>query len=154
MSSESGEVGLGCMSDEISDATPALIKEIWNQMIIKIKHPELYLPVKNVKSEDRDGFVYRTMEFAADGPMKGTLFEENIYEEFDGEVGVIRFVTLKDGVVTDMEIVNELLKGPARIEYYQRNYKTGERIYWKAPAAPVMGSINKTIENARKDCKE
>merc|ERR1719228_2394739 len=129
------------MSEPVSDVTPALLKEIWNQMVIKIKHPNLYLPVDNVKTVDHEGCVGRSME--------GKIIEENIYSTvFDGEVGEIRFVVLERGVESDVEIINVLLKDPVRIEYYQRNKNTKERIFWHAPKEACLHSINKTIENA------
>jgi len=138
---------MGVMGDPIEGAD---IKAVWNMMVLKIKQPQLFLPVKNVKTTDHGSYVAREMEFAAKGhPLFGHIYREKIYKTFDGESGEIRFVILSDdGAETDLEHVNSLYKNPARIEYYQRKRSNGERVYWNGPRAAVRLSIEKTVKMA------
>jgi len=141
------DVVMGVMGDPIEGAD---IKSVWNMMILKITQPQLYLPVKNVKTQDHGSYVGREMEFAGEGhPLLGHIYKEKIYSTFDGECGEVRFVILSDdGAETDLEHVNALYKNPARIEYYQRKRSNGERVYWGGPRAAVRQAIEKTVQMA------
>jgi len=138
------EIGLGVSSAPIENCDA---DKLWKAMLVKIKQPNLFIPVVNVKITDCEGFVKRSMEFAGDGPVAGTVVEENIYT--DVKSGEIRSVRLdKDGKETDMEIINVLHKDPVRIEYFQRSRSTKERVPFKAPKAGGLATIAKTIEMA------
>ena len=141
------EVGLGVSSGPIENVTPDFLAKIWKHMVVKIKQPNLFLPVTNVKTEDCDGYVKRSMELKTNGD----VLKENIYSEFDGETGEIRFVVLKDGKETDNEIINALYKDPPRIEYFQRSISSGERVHFGVPKHLVLEAISKTIEFARQE---
>lgn len=49
---------------------------------------------------------------------------------------------------TDTEVVNALLRDPARIEYYMRSVAKKERLDWKAPLASCVAAIDLTIQKA------
>jgi len=144
-------VGLGCESAVFSNVK---LGPLWEAMVVKIKRPDLFLPVTNVVTEDRDGFVYRSMHMTALG---GTI-REHIYA--NEKLHEIRFVVLnEDNTESDHEHINKLhilneAQTEFKLEYYQR--KTGsagaqsDRIFWKVPADTVRKAFVKTIEMANK----
>mmetsp|Transcript_1279 Transcript_1279/g.2240 ORF Transcript_1279/g.2240 Transcript_1279/m.2240 type:complete len:159 (+) Transcript_1279:129-605(+) len=143
-------VGLGYVSEPISGATA---EALWQEMCVKIKRPQDFLPVINVLCEDRDGatglHVWRTMDFTGPGPMHGKTIVEHIYA--DETAGEIRFVVQNDstGSETDTEVVNVLLRDPLRIEYCMRSVASKERKDWKAPLPSCVIAINLTIQKAQ-----
>mmetsp|Transcript_45615 Transcript_45615/g.97147 ORF Transcript_45615/g.97147 Transcript_45615/m.97147 type:complete len:106 (-) Transcript_45615:227-544(-) len=64
--------------------------------------------------------------------------------------GEIRFVPLdSDGKEGRFEIVNAMRKAPLRVEYYQRDRHTMERVAWDMPVSRVRAAIEQTITLAR-----
>ena len=89
-------VGLGYKQDVESKAT---FEELWNVFVVKVYHPDRFLPVTHVKTrENADGSVYREMTMG-----NGKVMVEDIY--MDKEKGEIRFVLLDaDGKASDVEL--------------------------------------------------
>jgi len=139
--------GLGVSGGAIENVTPDLLQKIWKHMVVKIKQPNLFLPVHNVQTQDCDGYVKRSMELKS----TGEVIKENIYEKFNGDNGEIAFVILQDDKESDEEIINALYKDPTRIEYFKRSRSSGARLDWNAPKHLVLEAINKTVEMARNE---
>eukprot|EP01088_Endostelium_zonatum_P009293 TRINITY_DN2248_c0_g1_i1.p1 TRINITY_DN2248_c0_g1~~TRINITY_DN2248_c0_g1_i1.p1 ORF type:complete len:137 (+),score=41.25 TRINITY_DN2248_c0_g1_i1:136-546(+) len=110
--------------------------KIWASMVDKIYHPDKFLPVSNVKSEDKDGYVYREMT------ARGEVIKENIYSnEVTGEIA---FVDVGNGET----VYNVYHKSEGTIEYWRSKSRGGERIFWEAPASAIRGAIQKTVDFA------
>merc|ERR1711962_986790 len=147
-----GEIGFGAIGAPIKKGVD--ISGVWQKMMLKITHPQLFLPVINVKIIDCGVYVRREMEFAARGhPLFGHIYKEKIYHKFDGKYGEIRFVIIDDmGEETDLEHVNALsnyASDPPTIEYFQRKISSGKRVHWNAPKAAVIAAIAKTVKMAQ-----
>ena len=55
----------------------------------------------------------------------------------------------EDGSEGELEVVNKLLRGPMRIEYFQRSRTTMERVHSSIPLAEVASSIETMIALAK-----
>eukprot|EP01111_Echinosteliopsis_oligospora_P009975 TRINITY_DN3018_c0_g1_i1.p1 TRINITY_DN3018_c0_g1~~TRINITY_DN3018_c0_g1_i1.p1 ORF type:complete len:139 (-),score=24.54 TRINITY_DN3018_c0_g1_i1:13-429(-) len=120
------------------DVITAPFDKIWKYMIDKVYHPDKYLPVSNVKSEQRGDVVYREMTYRDIVKREDIVCNEDAAE--------IKFIsTEKDEVV-----FNKYDKTTQRISYWLEN-KNGEPIYWAVPASIVVKSIATTKESAEKD---
>ena len=137
--SEQAIVGLGYKQAVDNSAS---FDDLWKVFVMKVYHPDRFLPVTDVKTRDNaDGSVYREMS------LHGTVIIETIY--LDKEKGEVRFVVLRpDGQESDLEHVNALYRGtPMQIEYYQRKVG-GERVSWETPRKLVAAAIRKQLDLA------
>jgi hypothetical protein len=129
-------VGLGVRALEKINAS---YENIWTMILDKVYHPEKYLPMTNVKIEDRaPNHVYREMS-----SKETVVLREDIY--LDKENGEARFV------VQDMDEVhvNKFHKEPDKqyLEYWAEN-KQGQRISWNVPKAWALKAMQVIKEKA------
>ena len=129
-------VGLGTRLPSVINAP---FDRIWSVMVDKIYHTSNYLPVTNVKTQDRaPNHVFRDMVF------NGEVFLHDIY--LDKDKGEIRFeVVDKDEVQ-----VNKFSKNTNEIEYYLENKKR-KRIPWNIPKETVLKAMAITKERTEQD---
>jgi len=129
-------VGLGVRAP---DKINAPYEKIWSTMVDKVYHPDKFLPVTNVKTEDRaPNHVYREMNMEK----AGTVIED-IY--LDKDKGEIRFVAQDKDEVH----VNKFHKDADKeyLEYWEEN-KQGERVSWHAPKSLVLKAMKLTKDTA------
>lgn len=142
MSAEPEEaVGMG-VSMEIPEEIPTA--KVWEALLIKIKQPNLFLPVTDVVTRPSDDGlgVYREMSI---GPKR--IFE-NIYA--NEELLEVVFNVIDD----DNEHVNIILveegTGRRTLEFYKRlSSNKNERVHWDAPKKIGLGGVAKVLEMAR-----
>lgn len=145
------EVGLGYCSSGLDGVSRT---HVFKAMMHKIDHPERFLPVSKVSVRPAvgpaafEGALWRSMQYDGPGPLHGQTVVEHIYA--DGVEGEIRFVGLDaKGSEGPLEIVNTLLRNPLRIEYYQRDRVTLQRVSWAAPVASAADAIEATLRLAQ-----
>jgi hypothetical protein len=145
MSDLSGEVGLGASQVIENDITT---ENVWQVLQIKIKEPNLFLPVSDVvhrPSDDGLG-IYREMSI---GPKR---VKENIYaDERNLEV---KFVVINENNEHVNKIHIDPETGVRTLEFYKRDSTTKERIHWSAPKKIAVEGIQNCLEMARKISKE
>lgn len=132
-------VGLGIAMPIPDDITS---EQVWKALLIKIKQPDLFLPVSEVVTRPSDDGVgtYREMS------MGNTRIIENIYT--NESIFEVNFSVISDPT----DHVNVILTDPAgrrTLEFYKRNTESKERVHWTVPATVAMGGINKVLEMAR-----
>eukprot|EP00123_Amoebidium_parasiticum_P007125 comp17893_c0_seq1/m.18136 comp17893_c0_seq1/g.18136 ORF comp17893_c0_seq1/g.18136 comp17893_c0_seq1/m.18136 type:complete len:156 (-) comp17893_c0_seq1:379-846(-) len=137
----------GLLSDKITGVTR---EALWHEFVVKVFHPDHYLPVVNVKTSDNeDGSVHREMELAVhmnDHMHKGRVLVEDI--TMDEEKGVCKFQVLDAEGKPTREVhynfLHEEDDGSFRIEYCDIDPVTNEK-------KPLMGgvAIQKKVANAR-----
>lgn len=131
-------VGLGVSQTIAEDIST---EQVWKALLIKIKEPNLFLPVTDVitrPSEDGRG-TYREMSL---GPNR---IIENIYA--DEALLEVKFVVEND-IVEHVNIIHTN-NGVRTLEFYKRHSQTGERVQWDAPKQVGLGGIEKVLEKAR-----
>ncbi len=131
-------VGLGVSQPIAEDIST---EQVWKALLIKIKEPNLFLPVTDVvtrPSDDGRG-TYREMNV---GPNR---IIENIYA--DEALLEVKFV-VKDDIIEHVNIVHTN-NGVRTLEFYKRHSQTGERVQWDAPKRLALGGIEKVLEKAR-----
>ncbi|CAF0810367.1 unnamed protein product [Adineta steineri] len=132
-------VGLGVRAPERINAP---FDRVWAVMIDKMYNTSKYLPVHNVKTEDRSPtHVYREMTIGSDKTIK-----EDIYLDKDNG-------TIRCNVIGADEIhFNKFHKNTDEqvLEYWMENSK-GERIPWNAPKSVVLKAMKITKEMAEKE---
>ncbi len=129
-------VGLGVRAP---DKINAPYEKIWSMMVDKVYHPDKYLPVTNVKTEDRaPNHVYREMSMGNAG-----IVIEDIY--LDKDKGEIRFVVHGKDEVR----INKFYKDADKeyLEYWAENNQ-GERVSWHAPKSSVLKAMKSTKDAA------
>jgi hypothetical protein len=129
-------VGLGVRAP---DKINAPYEKIWTTMVDKVYHPDKFLPVTNVKTEDRaPNHVYREMNMEN----AGTVIED-IY--LDKDKGEIRFVVQGNDEVR----INKFHKDADKeyLEYWAENIQ-GERVSWHAPKSGVLKAMKLTKDTA------
>ena len=129
-------VGFGVQAPEKINAP---YERIWSTMLDKVYHPDKYLPVTDVKTEDRaSNHVYREMRMN-----KTNLIVEDIY--LDKENGEARFVAQDTGAIH----INKFHKDADKqyLEYWAEN-KEGQRISWNAPKIIVLKAMKTTKDKA------
>lgn len=134
------EVGLGVameIPDEIST------EKVWEVLLIKIKQPNLFLPVTDVVTRPSDDGlgIYREMSI---GPNRIT---ENIYA--NEALHEVVFNVIND----DTEHVNIIMPnqetGGRTLEFFKRlTSNKEERVHWNAPKKLALGGIAKVLEMA------
>lgn len=131
-------VGLGVSQNIAEDISTA---QVWKALLIKIKEPNLFLPVSDVTtrpSDDGRG-TYREMSIGPNRMIENIYADEALLEvKFVVEGDVIEHVNIihaKDGVRT--------------LEFYKRHSQTGERVHWDAPKRLALGGVEKVLEMAR-----
>jgi len=142
----SDAVGMGYTSEPLGEQSEA---DLFKAMTLKATRPELFqrLPGVKIRTEPRGGRVFRETKFPDDGPLDGIVAREHIY--VDDAAREIRIVRLDDDDAEgDEEEVNRLLADPARIEYFYRDRRTRERVFWASPRRMAVAMIANTLELA------
>ena len=131
-------VGLGAgmeIPEEIST------DKVWAVLLIKIKQPNLFLPVTDVVTRPIEGGgTYREMSM---GPSR---IIENIY--YDESILEVNFNVTND----QNEHVNTILvdnNGKRTLEFFKRNSVTKERVEWAVPKQTVLTGMVKIFDMAR-----
>ena len=90
-----------------------------------------------------EGGLWRSLTFD-----NGDTVAEHAYASpADGEIRFVRLDGSHDEGV--LEVVHALYKAPLRIEHYQRDRTTLERVPWSEPRARVAAAIEETVRLAR-----
>ncbi|CAF1327219.1 unnamed protein product [Adineta steineri] len=134
-------VGLGVRAPERINAP---FERVWAVMVDKVYNTSKYLPVQDVKTEDRSPtHVYREMAMCSQ-PDK--IMKEDIY--LDKDSGTIRFAVIG----ADEIHINKFHKNADEqvLEYWMENSK-GERIPWNAPKSFVLKAMKVTKDLAEKE---
>lgn len=139
-SSESELAGMG-IKMEIPEDIPT--ENVWKVLLIKIKQPDLFLPVTDVvtrPSDDGRG-TYREMSMGANRIIENIYTDESIYE--------VNFSVENDETDHVNIILTDPTTGKRTLEFYKRNSATKERVFWAGPAAIGLGGIRKVLDMAR-----
>ena len=133
-------VGLGA-SLPIEDSVSS--DSVWKVLLEKIQNPQLFLPVEDVISRTSDDGLgtYREMTI----PSMNARMIENIY--VDKSIWEVKFVRTD----TSLEHVNIItdVDGVRKLEFYQRDSITKERVPWHAPKEVALGGISKVLKRAK-----
>ena len=138
-----GLAGLGVSVSVEGVGRTSLLKAMMNA----IDMPERFLPVTNVSVRAAIGHA------ASDGALwrrliiDGSPVTEHIYTS--PAAGEIRFVPVDGEQEGALEVVNELHRSPLRIEHYQRDRMTLQRVHWSAPRSRIIAAIETTVELAK-----
>ena len=145
---DAAEAGLGVGVEVAGVSRAALIKAMMNH----IDMPERFAPsivhcsvrMASGPAAD-DGALWRSLTYD-DGR---TVLQHAYASPADGE---IRFVGLEEGGREGaLEVVNALSSPPGatpRLEHFQRDRTTLERVHWAAPRAAVAAAIDATVRLA------
>lgn len=142
-------IELGYCSPPILDCAE---DRLWEAMTAEIKsavgHYDKFVAEVVVLDGEPGSASQRTMFFKAPGPLQGTTITENIYQDF--ESGEIRLRKVREDGHEEKgtEVVHKLLRNPLRIEYFQRNVKTAERIPICMSPAAANDAFSSTIRQA------
>jgi hypothetical protein len=148
-STKPAPVGLGvCSVDGECDGLSRT--KLFKAMMSKIDQPQRFSEVSQVSvraavgAAAEEGALWRSM-LCAD---EGTVVEHVYASPAESE---IRFVRLKSDNKTEgaLEVVNALCRVPLRVEYFQRNRLTRERVHWSAASDTAVNAIRATLELAR-----
>ena len=135
MSAEEAMVGFGYRSPFTIDLP---FERVWAAMIDKVYHTGKYLPVINVKTEERPTHVYREMTMISPSQnanySDGRIYKQEIY--LDKDNAEMRFVC----VDVDEVHINKYHKDEKVLEYYAMN-KKDERQFWNAPQSYVYHAM-------------
>lgn len=139
----------GVTSDPITDVPK---ERLWGPLVDKVYHPDRYIPVDDVTTEEKGDHVWRRMHYCGEGIMKDKDIVENIYLDKDHDA--IRFVALDpEGKEKDEEIINEVVEddsGKPCLHYYLRLKSTGQPLHWNAPAHINLKDMEKVVDAARR----
>ncbi|PRP89243.1 hypothetical protein PROFUN_02117 [Planoprotostelium fungivorum] len=125
------------------EPTEVPFSRLWPVMIAKIRRPQDFLPVHNVRYtdvRDENGVILYVDRYMS---MNGSeeQIHEFIYEDEKG--GAIRFVRQDTGDV----VINAYHFDRKTIEYWLED-KEGRRIPWETPPGAVLNSIRATYQKA------
>ena len=135
--------GLGVSVDVEGVGRTSLIKAMMNA----IDMPERFLPVTSVSVRAALGHA------AAEGALwrrvvlDGAPMTEHVYA--NPAAGEIRFVPVDGEQEGLLEVVHELQRSPLRIEHYQRDRVTLQRVHWSAPRPRIVAAIEATVQLAK-----
>ncbi|KAK7249454.1 tubulin-like protein [Aureococcus anophagefferens] len=142
----SDAVGMGYTSEPLGEQSEA---DLFKAMTLKATRPELFqrLPGVKIRTERAAARLPET-KFPDDGPLDGIVAREHIY--VDDAAREIRIVRLDDDDAEgDEEEVNRLrIADPARAEYFYRDRRTRERVFWASPRQMAVAMIANTLELA------
>jgi hypothetical protein len=117
--------------------------KVWAVLLVKIKQPNLFLPVTDVVTrpcEDGVG-TYREMSMGPTRIIEHIYYDENILE--------VNFNVTND----EDEHVNIILvdkdTGKRTLEFFKRNSTTKERVQWDVPKHIALAGIVKIFDMAR-----
>ncbi len=134
------EAGHG-VSQEIPDEITT--ESVWKVLLIKIKEPNLILPVTDVSwriSDDGLG-IYREM---SSGPRR---VRENIYSDENMHEVIFKLIDEPDEIVNLISTHPET--GKRSLEFFRRNSTTKERVHWAVSAKLPLGGISKVLEMSK-----
>lgn len=151
-SESSAPAGLGFVTEPLGDVSP---KQLFKAMMFNIDgadrfHPVTSVTVRAAHGDAADaGAVWRSMKYVGPGPLNGQTIVEHVYT--DSSEGLIRFVRLEGPRQREgpLEVVHMLHRDPLRIECFQRNRLTLERVHWPVPLKSVAEAIKATVALAR-----
>ncbi len=135
------EAGLGIAKDIPDDISN---EKLWQVLLIKIKQPNLFLPVGDVVTRvSDDGLgIYREMTLLS----TGSKIIENIYT--NDSILEVSFSVVNDP--TDhVNIIHTDANGRRTLEFYKRSTSTKERVHWAGPAKIGLAGMVKMFEMAR-----
>lgn len=137
---EESMAGMGIAMDIPDDITT---EKVWQVLLVKIKQPNLFLPVTDVVTRVSDDGVgtYREMSL---GPNRIT---ENIY--YDETILEVNFIVANDPNEHVNIIVVDKDTGKRTLEFYKRNSDTKERVHWAVPAKTGLAGMGKIFDMAR-----
>jgi hypothetical protein len=142
MQAESNDelAGLGIKMEIPDDIST---EKVWEVLLIKIKQPNLFLPVTDVVTRVSDDGLgtYREMSM---GPNR---IVENIYA--DESKLEVSFVVIDDPTDHVNIIHTDAVTGTRTLEFYKRNTKTQERVHWSVPAKIGLTGMEKIFDMAR-----
>lgn len=136
-------IGLGWSSPELTGVT---VDGLWEALTHKARKPEQFMDVSNVKVEDRDQFLFRSMFVKASNK---TVIEHIYCNERKGEM-VYRVVDPKTKRESKDERVIAVKQRPLHLEFYHRHVSDGYRSYWPAPTKVVEGLVTGITALAKK----
>ena len=79
--------------------------------------------------------------------LDGAPMTEHVYA--NPAAGEIRFVPVDGEQEGVLEVVHELQRSPLRIEHYQRDRVTLQRVHWSAPRPRIVAAIEATVQLAK-----
>lgn len=143
MKTSSDECGLGVSVVVEGVGRTSLIKAMMNA----IDMPERFLPVTSVSVRAAighaasEGALWRRMV------LDGAPVTEHVYAS--PTAGEIRFVPVDGEQEGALEVINSLHRSPLRIEHYQRDRTTLQRVHWSAPRPRTIAAIEATVQLAK-----
>ena len=135
--------GLGVSVDVEGVGRTSLVKAMMNA----IDMPERFLPVTSVSVRAAIGHAASEGALWRRLVLDGTPTTEHIYA--NPAAGEIRFVPVDGEQEGALEVVNELHRSPLRIEHYQRDRTTLQRVHWSAPRPRIVAAIEATVQLAK-----
>ena len=144
VTTSSGETaGLGVSVDVEDVGRTSLVKAMMNA----IDMPERFLPVTSVSVRAAIGHAASEGALWRRLVIDGTPMTEHVYA--NPAAGEIRFVPVDGEQEGALEVVNELHRSPLRIEHYQRDRTTLQRVHWSAPRPRIVAAIEATVQLAK-----
>jgi hypothetical protein len=144
VTTSSGEMaGLGVSVDVEDVGRTSLVKAMMNA----IDMPERFLPVTSVSVRAAIGHAASEGALWRRLVIDGTPMTEHVYA--NPAAGEIRFVPVDGEQEGALEVVNELHRSPLRIEHYQRDRTTLQRVHWSAPRPRIVAAIEATVQLAK-----
>jgi hypothetical protein len=142
MSDGPAEVEMAGMGVAMEIPEAIATDKVWEVLLIKIKQPDLFLPVSDVLTRPSDDGLGTYREMSA-GPNKTRVFE-NIYA--DESIHEVKFRVAND----DAEHVNVILckDGVRTLEFYKRLSSDKEKVHWAVPGKMALGGIQKVLDMA------
>merc|ERR1719471_1780600 len=136
-------VGYGITSDPIRDCS---FDSLCSAVELAIKEPWRVIAVDQASCECRDceGFVQRRMRLTATGE---TVVERVTVKEGRGEVTYNKCDANGTPGATERVLA---IRQPLRLEFYERNARSGLRLDWKAPFATASDTFTNIVQLARK----
>lgn len=134
---------MGWSSPELTGIS---VDGLWEALTHKARKPEQFMDVSNVKVEDRENFLWRSMFVKASNK---TVIEHIYCNERKGEM-VYRVVDPKTKRESQDERVVAVKQLPLHLEFYHRHVSDGYRSYWPAPTKVVEGLVTGIAALAKK----
>jgi hypothetical protein len=149
MSDGPAEVEMAGMGVAMEIPEAIATDKVWEVLLIKIKQPDLFLPVSDVLTRPSDDGLGTYREMTA--PNKTRVFE-NIYA--DESIHEVKFRVADDAA----EHVNVIVTkdgcnggaGVRTLEFYKRlSTSEGEvKVHWAVPGKMALGGIQKVLDMA------
>ena len=136
------QVGFGFSMEVPGDVST---EKLWEVMLIKIKQPELFLPVTDVvwRPTDDGRAIYREMSM---GPHR--MIEDIFSDSTKFEVNFV--VTNASEPEDHINVINiDAATGVRSLEFYKRHSETKGRTWWAPPKKMVEVAMNKMFDMAR-----